>query len=360
MTRILSNEDMEQLLDMKELIPVLEEAFIELVEGRGGNRLRSDIVTPTSYRDDALYALKSMDGVVPKFEIGAIRLNSDILTWPDDGSGMRRVKVPAAPGNRYVGLVLIFSTVTGEPLIICPDGYMQHFRVGATSALAAKYMARKDADTATIIGSGFQAEAQLQGLDAVFELKDIRVFSPRQERREAFAENMSARIGKTVRACDTPEEACAGAQLVACATNAVKPVFFEEWLEPGMHVGAIRPAATEVERSAWPRFELIALLDHDDFPEIIYTHDVRVGEDVAGAGMGMEHDDYHASLPSLPQIMTGRREGRTSDDQCSMFLNNLGMGYQFAAAGYLAYQKIRNVKIGHEVPTEWFTETVHP
>jgi len=125
-------------------------------------------------------------------------------------------------------------------------------------------------------------------------------------------------------------------------------------------VGAIRPAATEVERSAWPRFELIALLDHDDFPKIIYTHDVRVGEDVAGAGMGMEHDDYHASLPSLPQIMTGRREGRTSDEQCSMFLNNLGMGYQFAAAGYLAYQKIRNVKIGHEVPTEWFTETVHP
>jgi alanine dehydrogenase len=360
MTRILSNEDMEQILDMGELVQVLEEAFVELVEGRGGNRLRSDIVTPTPYREDGLYALKSMDGVIPKFEIGAVRLNSDILTWPDDGSGMRRVKVPAAPGSHYVGLVLVFSTRTGEPLIICPDGYMQHFRVGATSALAAKYMARKDSDTAAIVGSGFQAEAQLLGLDAVFDLKDIRVFSPRAESRASFAARMSERLGKEVRPSETGAEACDGAQLVACATNAVKPVFFGEWLRPGMHVGAIRPAATEVERSAWDRFDLIALLDHDDAPEIIYTHGVRVGEDVAGTGMGMAHDEFHASLPALPAIMTGRREGRTNDGQCTMFLNNLGMGYQFAAAGYLAYRKIQNVKIGHELPTEWFTETLHP
>lgn len=360
MTRILSNEDMEQILHMEELVPVLEEAFIELIEDRGANRLRSDIVTPTRHSDGALYALKSMDGVIPKFEVGAVRLNSDILTWPDDGSGMRRVKVPAAGGQRYVGLVLIFNTANGEPLIICPDGYMQHMRVGGTSALAAKYMARKDSDIAAIIGAGFQAESQLLGLNAVFDLKDIRVFSPRAESREAFAERMTKRIGKTVRACDTGEEACKGAQVVACATNAVQPVFFGEWLEPGMHVGAIRPAATEVERSAWDRFDLIALLDHDDFPEIIYSHAVKVGEDVAGSGMGMPHDDYHASLPSLPAIITGRHEGRTDDDQCTMFLNNLGMGYQFAAAGYLAYQKIRNVKIGHELPTEWFTETLHP
>ena len=76
MTRILSNEDMEKILDMKELVPVLEEAFLELIEGRGGNRLRSDIVTPTPHGEGALYALKSMDGVIPKFGIGAIRINS--------------------------------------------------------------------------------------------------------------------------------------------------------------------------------------------------------------------------------------------------------------------------------------------
>ena len=64
-------------------------------------------------------------------------------------------KIPAAPGNRYVGLVLLFSTHDGAPLLICPDGVMQRMRVGATSAVAAKHMAKKNSKTATIIGSGF-------------------------------------------------------------------------------------------------------------------------------------------------------------------------------------------------------------
>ena len=101
MTLILSNEDVEQVLTMKNLVPALEDAYVELVEGRGGNRVRSDIITPTTLRDDGLYSLKSMDGVIPKFGIGAIRLNSDILTFPQSGNEMRRVKVPSAPNDRW-------------------------------------------------------------------------------------------------------------------------------------------------------------------------------------------------------------------------------------------------------------------
>ncbi len=83
MTLILSNEDIEQILTMKDLVPAIEDAYIELINGRGGNRLRSDIVTPTTQRPDGLYALKSMDGVIPKFGVGAVRINSDILTFPE-------------------------------------------------------------------------------------------------------------------------------------------------------------------------------------------------------------------------------------------------------------------------------------
>lgn len=360
MTLILSNEDIEKILTMKDLVPAIEEAYIELIEGRGGNRLRSDIVTPTTQCEDGLYALKSMDGVIPKFGIGAIRINSDILTFPESGGLMRRVKKPVAPGNRYVGLVLLFSTHDGAPLVICPDGVMQRMRVGATSAVAAKYMAKKGSRVATIIGSGWQAGSQLLGLDAVFDLADIRVFSPRKESRETFAKEMSAALGKEVRACATGAEACKGSDIIACATNAVMPVFFKEWLEPGMHLAAIRPAATEIDRPVWEKIDLISILDYEDSPTMIYTHGVRVGEDKVGTGMGMAHDAFHASLPTLPQIMTGRRPGRISDTQVTCFLNNLGMGYQFAAAGHVVYEKARNAGLGHELPTDWFTETVHP
>jgi len=359
MTLILSNEDIEQLLPMGELVDVLEDAYIELIEGRGGNRLRSDIVTPTTQRDDGLYALKSMDGVIPKLGIGAVRINSDILTFPKSGNEMRRVKMPAAPGGRYVGLVLLFSTHNGEPLVICPDGVMQRLRVGGTNAVAARHMARQDADTAAIIGSGWQAGSQLMGLAAVRELKDVRVYSPTKENRDAFAAEMSELLDLDVRPCTSGAEACKGAQIVACATNAVMPVFYRDWLEPGMHIGTIRPGASEVERPAWPDFDCIALLDHDDALNLIYTHGVKVGEDEVSS-YNMDHDDYHASLPDLPQIITGRVQARKSDDDRTLFLNNLGMGYQFAAAGYLVNKKARELGLGHELPTDWFTETVHP
>ena len=106
MTLILSNDDVAKLLTMRDCIAVMEEAYVELAEGRGVSRTRSDCFTPTA-RSDALYSLKSMDGVVPKLGIGAVRINSDIITWPKRGNNMRREKVPAAPNNRYVGLVLL-------------------------------------------------------------------------------------------------------------------------------------------------------------------------------------------------------------------------------------------------------------
>ena len=87
-----------------------------------------------------------MDGVIPKLGIGAVRINSDIITWPKRGNNMRREKVPAAPNNRYVGLVLLFSVENGEPLAIMPDGVMQRMRVGAANGLGIKHLARKNAE----------------------------------------------------------------------------------------------------------------------------------------------------------------------------------------------------------------------
>ena len=140
MTLILSNDDVETLLTMRDCIEVMEEAYVELAHGRGVSRTRSDCFTPTS-RADALYSLKSMDGVAPKLGVGAVRINSDIITWPRRGSNLRREKVPAAPNGRYVGLVLLFSVETGEPLAILPDGVMQRMRVGAANGLGIKYLA---------------------------------------------------------------------------------------------------------------------------------------------------------------------------------------------------------------------------
>src|SRR5437763_5135030 len=173
MTLILSNGDVEKLLTMPECIDVLEEAYVELAEGRGVNRTRSDCITPTT-NPDAVYGLKSMDGVIPKFGIGAIRINSDIVTFPKKGNNVVRHKVPAAPDGRYTGLVLLFSSENGEPLAIFPDGVMQRMRVGAANGLGIKYMARQNASAIGILGCGWQAGAQLMAACAVRDIKSIR------------------------------------------------------------------------------------------------------------------------------------------------------------------------------------------
>src|SRR5262245_10236809 len=152
MTLILSNEDVEATLQMPECLDAMETAYRDLGLMQGANGLRSEILTPT-VRDDALHSLMTMNGVVPRFGIGAVRINSDILTWPVSAAGPRRVKVAAAPNDRYVGLVLLFSTHSGEPLAIYPDGVVQRMRVGGTTGLAAKYLARPDAREVALLGT---------------------------------------------------------------------------------------------------------------------------------------------------------------------------------------------------------------
>ena len=195
MTLILSNDDVDKLVTMPECIDVLEEAYIELADGRGISRTRSDCITPTAGHPDALYSLKSMDGVVPKLGVGVVRINSDIVSWPKRGNNVRREKLRAAPGGRYVGLVLLFSTDNGEPLAIFPDGVMQRMRVGAANGLGIKYLARKNAATVGILGSGWQAGAQLMAACAVRPITAIRCFSPNAENREAFARQMRDVLG---------------------------------------------------------------------------------------------------------------------------------------------------------------------
>src|ERR1700688_1321585 len=194
MTLILSNADIDAVLSMKDCIDVLEDAYRELAHGRGVSRTRSDSFSETT-RPDALYSLKSMDGIVPKLGVGAVRINSDIITWPKKGNNLRREKVPAAPGNRYVGLVLLFSTENGEPLAIFPDGVMQRIRVGAANGLGVKYLARKDAKSVGILGSGWQAGAQLMAVCAVRDIEAIRCFSPNRDHCAAFAREMSDVLG---------------------------------------------------------------------------------------------------------------------------------------------------------------------
>ena len=357
MTLILSNDDVEKLLTMQDCIEVMEQAYAELAEGRGVSRTRSDCFTPTA-RADALYSLKSMDGVAPKLGVGAVRINSDIITWPKRGNNLRREKVPAAPNNRYVGLVLLFSVENGEPLAILPDGVMQRMRVGAANGLAIKYLARRNATSIGILGSGWQAGAQLMAACAVREISTIRCFSPSAQNREKFATAMGALLGVEVAPVEQPEDAIKGADIAMCASNSIDHIFFAHWVEPGMHISAIKRPEIEVE--AIKRADRVVIHWHDPSPIHVAAKDVVIEEKVQGRGWQLAEEIDFKKLPTLPDLVIGRSEERKADAEVTCFINNIGLGYQFAAVGSVVYRKARESGLGHEVPTDWFTEDVHP
>jgi ornithine cyclodeaminase/alanine dehydrogenase-like protein (mu-crystallin family) len=300
-----------------------------------------------------------MDGVIPKLGIGATRINSDIVTFPKRGNNVRREKLPAAPNGRYCGLVLLFSTENGEPLAILPDGVMQRMRVGAANGLGIKYLARKDARTVGILGSGWQAGAQLMAVCAVRSIKSIRCFSPNPANRTAFATQMSEMLGVEVVPVDQTEDAIEGADIVMCATNTLDNIFFERWVSPGMHLSSIKQP--EIEMKALQRADRIVLHSHDASPTHVTTRNLASAEaDGEPRGWSSVVDLDFQKLPTLPELIAGKVEGRRSDNEVTCFMNNLGLGYQFAAAGAVVYRKAKASGIGHELPTDWFTEDVHP
>jgi alanine dehydrogenase len=357
MTLILSNEDIDRLLTMGDYVDILEDAYRELAAGRGVVRPRADSLAPTKM-PGAVYGLKSADGIAPKFGTAAVRINSDIITYPETNGVPRRVKVPAAPNKRWVGLVLLFSTETGEPLAIFPDGAMQRMRVGATSGLGAKYLARQDARTAAIIGSGFQAGAQLMALTAVRGIEQVRCFSPSRENREAFCRAWGEKLQLAVTPADTAEAAVKGADVVACSTSALGTVFFEKWLEPGMHLSSIK--LPEIEPAAVNRADLVVIHNREDKAPALETSDLPDLKKIAGKDGAVKRAVGFGTLPTVFDLIAGRIKGRTSDAQVTCFLNNTGTGYQFAACGAVAYRKAKAQGLGRELPTDWFTEDVHP
>jgi len=357
MTLILSNNDVEQLLTMPECIAALEQSYVELAEGRGLSRTRSDCLVPSG-RSDSHYSLKSMDGVIPKLGIGAVRINSDIVSMQKVGNEFRRVKVPAAPNDRYVGLVLLFSTENGEPLAIIPDGVMQRFRVGASSGLGVKYLSRENAKAVGIIGSGSQAGTQLMAACAVRNIETIRCFSPNRERRKAFCDEMSATLDIEVKPVDQPEDALKGADVALCATSSENAIFFKQWFQAGMHVGAIRKP--EIDMDAVRTADRVVIHTRDTKPIMELSVDLADDPAISERRSTKSTDVDITKFPTIAEVICGKAQGRQSEMEITCFINNLGLGYQFAVTGAVVYRKAREQGLGRDLPTDWFTEDVRP
>jgi ornithine cyclodeaminase/alanine dehydrogenase-like protein (mu-crystallin family) len=297
-----------------------------------------------------------MEGVVPGLGVTTLRVNSDIVSWPVVNGKQRQIKIMAAPGNTQCAFMMLFKNDTGELLAIIQDSYVQRMRVGAANGLAAKYLARKDAATIGLIGSGWQAGAQLLAMCAVRPIRLVKVYSPNPEHRTAFAKEMSETLGISVEAVSSGAEAMQGMDIMAASTSSMEPVLFGKWIEPGVHVSGIK--RFEIDDEVFRRSDLTVVHVKEGKGPNYMSSNAPTDDIPYAKGDPFDIQEMHF-MPELAEIIVGKHPGRENSKQVTFFMNNIGIGIQFTASAYVVYQRALECGIGREIPSDIFLQTWH-
>src|SRR3954447_15222311 len=213
MVMVLKNEQMENLLPMSEEIEAIEAAFRELGQGKAMNAPRARLRTPWK-EEGGQYYFNNIMGLVPGVKSMALRIDSSFSKEVQVNGSKRRVY----PGD-FIGLVMLFDMDTCEILALMDDHFISTMRVGATSAVASKYLARRDSRVMALLGSGAQAKTQVTAHAVVHNLEKVKVYSPTKANRERFAAEMTEQTGIEVIAVNSAEDAIHGSDIITAATN---------------------------------------------------------------------------------------------------------------------------------------------
>lgn len=368
MVTVLNSEEIDQVLTPTLCLDALEEAFRDLSEHTAATMLGREVIA-TRLPDKtftgaapgkAYYSLEVQTGSMPRYNVAALRLKSDMVHWPQEHGVFRRAKVPVASGDQYCGLIVLFNIETCEPIAIMPDGLIQRLRVGATNALGAKYMARKNSRVLGMIGAGWQAGAQLLTVAAVRSIERVHVYSPTRARRESFAAEMRERLGIDVVAVSTPGEAAGDADILHSATNARGATIVAELVRPGMHLGTI--GVEEMHGDVLPRVTLFATSRHTPVGDSHWAIANGTASDIHEREFdnGWWRDEsLWKRFSELGDLISGRVPGRRTDEDITYFHSG-GAAIQFAAVGAKVVEAARTQGLGREIPVGWFLQPYHP
>ena len=360
MTLLLSNEEIDSMLDVSMVLDAVEKSQVAMASSQALSSPRVDTLAPTmSGEAPATYGLKSMSGLWPEAGVAALRINSDVLVWPTVAGNVRRDRLSTSTG-RWTGMIILYSMTTGEPLMISPDGYISRLRVGATNGLAARYLARENSKVMALLGTGWQAGGQLMAHCAVRAIETVKVFSPNPVNREKFCRELQSRVKAKLVAVDTADSAVKDADIVVTGTNSMEPVHKQEWLRPGVHYSAVKVQEMDTPfLEAIDRVFMFSKNPTTTRPQLVKRDSVRSPESVSGWWQNRQGGLWD-KFQELPNLFIGKAKGRENDRQTTAFVNNVGQGLQFCAVAKRVYDEACARKIGRELPTEWFTQDVHP
>ena len=233
-----------------------------------------------------------------------------------------------APGHGVRYQVHLYLIATGELVAIMDAQHLTTLRTGATSAVAVRRLARKGPAVVALLGSGVEAHAQLEAVQALGIVKSARVFSPTPVHRERFAEEFRRKHDMDIRAVASAQAAVAGSDIVLAAVKSTETVLFGEWLAPGMHVSSVGTARRELREIDPVTFQRSAVIVVDTREGVF----AEAGDAVAAKDV-VAPEDVH----ELCQLVVGNAPTRTRDDQITLF-KSVGTGVQDIALAAVIYR----------------------
>jgi len=315
MALVLTESDVASLLDMDTAIAAVEDVLRAQAGGQATNRPRYRVAMPAS--------------------------QLHVMAAGDKRLGVTGLKAYTASRKGARFLVLLYDSENGDMLAMIEADRLGQMRTGAASGVATKYLARSDANTVGIYGTGWQAESQLMAVCQVRKVTSIKAYGRNAEQREAFCRKMSSLLGVYVTGVESPEEAARGQSIVITATNAREPVLRGEWIEAGAHlnvVGSNFLSKAEIDVETIKRASIVAV-------DSIEQSRLESGDLLPAVERGVISWE---SVTELGRIVAGNHRGRTSESDITLFKSN-GIALEDISTALRVYNLARSKGIGKEI-----------
>lgn len=317
MIRYLSEQDVRQLLTMPDAIEQVERAFIARAQGKAFDIPRVRTRQPGGH-------LHILQGAAP--EINTIGYKAYYLQ----------------PDKSRTSLLHLINKEQGNLEAIMGSDWLGQIRTGAATAVAIKYLARKNSSVLGLFGSGRHAVTQLEAACMSFTFSEVKVFGRDAARVSAFCAKMEKQLNIKVRPALSREDTVRGSDIILTITRSGEPLFDGKWLEPGQCIAAVGSNALdrrEIDTETVKRSDVIVV----DSKEVAHNES---GDLLPAFEAGLI---YWENIADLGEVIIGSRPGRTSDTQITLFESH-GMAIQDLYTGKHVLKLAREKQIGLDLP----------
>lgn len=321
---VLSEKQVQSLIDVDELIPVLEQAHVQYSTGKAVMPVR--LVVPLPQIGGRI---TSMPGFLSDDKALAMK----IITYFQENP---KQNLPA-----ILGTILLFSAETGKLIAIMDGSYITAIRTACASAMATKALANPQTPVLGMLGAGVQARPHIEALTRVRRLQRIKIYSPTGASAAAIKKDMEPTVKIAIDIARNAEEALRDADLVVTATTAKEPIVKPEWLKPGAHINAVgshRPDMREIDGATLARSKIVVDSREAIMAEcgdiLLALKEKSIGENAIHAEIG--------------EVLAGRKPGRSSAAEITLY-KSVGIAIQDVATANLVYRKALEKGIGTTV-----------